>query len=180
VRGTTVAAGNGRPSARGQGLHVRSVWPGSPAARAGLAPGDVVVGLDGRPVESREDFDTALASVGPGRALAIAYRRDGAERSARVTTERTPEDLGLDVLRRELGLAFKETRGGLMVASVLGRSPAAAKGLERGDVVLAVNNVKVRTLDDISRAVENAYSRSSLVLSVLREPYVYNLTFGME
>ena len=180
VRGTTVAAGNGRPSARGQGLRVRSVWPGSPAARAGLAPGDVVVGLDGRPVESREDFDTALASVGPGRALAVAYRRDGAERSARVTTERTPEDLGLDVLRRELGLAFKETRGGLMVASVLGRSPAAAKGLERGDVVLAVNNVKVRTLDDISRAVENAYSRSSLVLSVLREPYVYNLTFGME
>jgi S1-C subfamily serine protease len=67
-----------------------------------------------------------------------------------------------------------------MVASVVGRSPAAAKGLERGDVVLAVNNVKVRTLDDISKAVENAYSRSSLVLSVLRDPYVYNLTFGLE
>ena len=39
VRGSTVAAGNGRPSARGQGLRVRSVWPGSPAAKAGLAPG---------------------------------------------------------------------------------------------------------------------------------------------
>jgi serine protease Do len=179
VRGATVAAG-GRPSARGQGLRVRSVWPGSPAAKAGLAPGDVVVSVEGRPIESREDFDTALASVGPGKTLALVYRRDGAERAARVTTERTPEDLGLDVLRRELGLSFKETRGGLMVASVLGRSPAAAKGLERGDVVLAVNNVKVRTLDDISRAVENAYSRSSLVLSVLRDPYVYNLTFGME
>ncbi|HEY3350376.1 MAG TPA: trypsin-like peptidase domain-containing protein [Thermoanaerobaculia bacterium] len=180
VRGTTATAGNGRPSARGQGLRVRSVWPGSPAAKAGLVPGDVVVALDGRPVESREDFDTALASVGPGKALSVAYRREGAERAARVTTERTPEDLGLDVLRREIGLVFKETRGGLMVASVVGRSPAAAKGLERGDVVLAVNNVKVRTLDDISKAGENAYSRSSLVLSVLREPYVYNLTFGLE
>ena len=56
-----------------------------------------------------------------------------------------------------------------MVTSVVGRSPAAAKGLERGDVVLAVNNVKVRTLDDLAKAVENAYSRSSLVLSVLRD-----------
>ncbi len=180
VRGTTATQANARPSARGQGLRVRSVWPGSPAAKAGLAPGDVVVSLDGRPVESREDFDTALASVGPGKVLPVVYRREGAERTARVTAERTPEDLGLDVLRREIGLAFRETRGGLMVASVLGRSPAAAKGLERGDVVLAVNNVNVRTLDDISKAVENGYSRSSLVLSVLREPYVYNLTFGLE
>jgi serine protease Do len=180
VRGATAAPANARPSARGQGLRVRSVWPGSPAAKAGLAPGDVVVSLDGRPVESREDFDTALASVGPGKALGVVYRREGAEMTARVTTERTPEDLGLDVLRRGIGLAFKETRGGLMVASVLGRSPAAAKGLERGDVVLAVNNVKVRTLDDLSKAVENGYSRSSLVLSVLRDPYVYNLTFGLE
>ena len=159
---------------------MRSVWPGSPAAKAGLAPGDVVVSLDGRPVESREDFDTALASVGPGKALGVVFRREGAEMTARVTTERTPEDLGLDVLRREIGLACKETRAGLMVASVLGRSPAAAKGLERGDVVLAVNNVKVRTLDDLTKAVESGYSRSSLVLSVLRDPYVYNLTFGLE
>ena len=180
VRGATAGAGNGRPSARGQGLRVRSVWPGSPAAKAGLAPGDVVVSLDGHPVESREDFDTALASVGPGKTLSVAYRREGAEKTSRLTTEGTPEDLGLDVLRREIGLAFRETRGGLMVASVAGGSPAASKGLKRGDVVLAVNNVKVRTLDDLSRAVENAYARSSLVLAVLRDPYVYNLTFGME
>ncbi|HQQ77132.1 MAG TPA: trypsin-like peptidase domain-containing protein [Thermoanaerobaculia bacterium] len=180
VRGTTLPPANGRPSARGQGLRVRSVWPGSPAAKAGLAPGDVVVSLDGRPVEGREDFDTTLASVGPGKTLAVVYRREGADRTARVTTERTPEDLGLDVLRRELGLVFKETRAGLMIASVLSRSPAAAKGLDRGDVVLAVNNVKVRTLDDLSRAVESGWARPSLVLSVLREPYVYQMTFGLE
>jgi S1-C subfamily serine protease len=131
-------------------------------------------------VENREDLDTALASVGPGRALALTYRREGQERTARVTTERTPEDLGLDVLRREVGLVFKETRGGLMVASVSARSPAGGKGLERGDVVLAVNNAKVRTLDDLSKAVESGYARSSLVLSVLRDPYVYILTFGLE
>jgi serine protease DegQ len=180
VRGTTLQPSNGRPSARGQGLRVRSVWPGSPAAKAGLAPGDVVVSLDGRPVEGREDFDTTLASVGPGKTLAVAYRRDGADRTTRVTTERTPEELGLDVLRREIGLVFKETRAGLMVASVVARSPAAAKGLDRGDVVLAVNNVKVRTLDDLSKAVESGWARPSLVLSVLREPYVYHMTFGLE
>ncbi len=180
VRGGTAMPENPRPSAHGRGLRVRSVWPGSPAAKAGLAAGDVVTALDGKRIESREDFDTALASVGPGRTLAVTVRRDGAETRLRVTTEQTPEDLGLDVLRRELGLAFRETRAGLMIVSVAGRSPAAAKGLERGDVVLAVNNVAVKTLDDLSKAVENGYSRSSLVLSVLRDPYVYDLTFGLE
>ncbi len=180
VRGATVMPENARPSARGQGLRLKSVYPASPAAKAGLAPGDVVVALDGRPVETREDFETALASAGPGKSLTLRVRRDRAERTAQVTTERTPEDLGLEVLRREIGLVFKETRGGLMVASVVARSPAGAKGLERGDAVLAVNNVKVRTLDDLGKAVESGYSRSSLVLSVLREPYVYNLTFGLE
>jgi serine protease Do len=180
VRGSTLSPGNGRPSARGQGVRVRSVWPGSPAAKAGLAPGDVIVSADGRSVEGREDFDTAIASAGPGKTLAIAFRREGAEQTVRLTPERTPEDLGLEILRLEIGLVFKETRGGLMVASVVGRSPAGAKGLDRGDVVLAVNNVKVRTLDDLSKAVENGFARPSLVLSVLRDPYVYNMTFGLE
>ena len=180
VRGSTATPSGARPSARGHGLRVRSVWPGSPAAKAGIAPGDVVVSLDGRPVENREDFDTALASVPPGKALAVTVRRNGSEVPARVTPERTPEDLGLEILRRDVGLACKETRGGLMVSSVFARSPAAAKGLARGDVVLGVNNLKVRTLDDLSKAVESGFSRSSLVLSVLRDPYVYSLTFGLE
>jgi serine protease Do len=180
VRGATAFPSNGRPSSRGLGLKVRSVWPGSPAAKAGLAPGDVVVSLDGRTVESREDFETVLASQKPGKPVAVGVRRDGSEHVVRVTAERTPEDLGLEMLRRDIGLVLKESRGGLLVVSVANRSPAAGKGLARGDVVLAVNNGRVRSLDDLSKAVESGYGRPSLVLSVLREPYVYNITFGLE
>jgi serine protease Do len=179
LRGTTVAVA-ARPGSRGQGLKVRSVYPSSPAARAGLEPGDVVVSIDGRPIEGREDFDTVLASAGTGRTLALTFRRENQEKSARLTTERAPDDLGLEILRRELGVAVRDTRNGPMVVSVTRRSPAEGKGLDRGDLLLAVNNRKVKTVEELAKAVEDGFSRSSLVLSVLREPYLYSVTFGLE
>ena len=183
LRGTSVSLGADRPlrpGAHGQGLRVRSVYPNSPAARAGLEPGDVVVAIDGRPVEGRDDFDTALASAGTGRALAVAFRREGQERMARLTTERTPDDLGLEILRRELGVVVRDTRNGPMVSAVTRNSPADGKGIDRGDLLLAVNNRKVKTVEELAKAVEGGFSRSSLVLSVFREPYLYSVTFGLE
>jgi serine protease Do len=183
LRGTSVSLGTGQPlrsGARGQGLRVRSVYPNSPAARAGLEPGDVVVAIDGRLVEGRDDFDTALASAGTGRPLVVAFRREGQERTARLTTERTPDDLGLEILRRELGVVVRDTRNGPMVSAVTRNSPADGKGIDRGDLLLAVNNRKVKTVEELAKAVEGGFSRSSLVLSVFREPYLYSVTFGLE
>jgi S1-C subfamily serine protease len=180
LRGTTAGLGNPRSQSHGQGLRVRSVYPNSPAARAGLEPGDVIISIDGRSIEGREDFDTALASAGTGRTLAVAFRRDGRDRTVRLTTERTPDDLGLEILRRELGVGVRDTRNGPMVVSVTRSSPADGKGLDRGDLLLAVNNRKVKTVEELAKSVEDGFSRSSLVLSVWREPYLYNVTFGLE
>ncbi|MEO8587239.1 MAG: trypsin-like peptidase domain-containing protein, partial [Acidobacteriota bacterium] len=183
LRGTSVSLGSERllrPGAHGGGLRVRSVYPGSPAARAGLVPGDVVVAIDGRAVEGRDDFDTALASAGTGRALALSFRRDGQEKTARLTPERTPDDLGLEVLRRELGVVARDTKNGPMVSAVTRGAPADEKGIDRGDLLLAVNNRKVKTVEELAKAVEGGFSRSSLVVSVFREPYLYNVTFGLE
>jgi len=169
-----------RPSARGKGLRVKSVWPGSPAAEAGLEKGDVLLAVDGRRVDSREDFDTAMTALGPGKSVAVEIRRDGRERTVRLTTARAPKDLGLTVLRREIGLSLREDRNGTVVTSVAPRSPADRRGIERGDRIVSVNNQNVASLDDLSRAVETNYSRGSLVLVVVRSGYGYTLTFGLD
>ena len=180
VRGATVTPERGRPSARGLGMRVRSVYPASPAEEAGLEPGDVVVSLNGRPVESREDFDTLLASVPPGQSVSVEARRGGELRKLSLGVARAPEDLGLEVLRREIGISVAQARGGLFLTSVARESPADRKGLERGDSLLAVNGKRVSTLDDVARAVERGWGRSGLVLVVGRGGYAYTLTFGLE
>ena len=180
VRGSTVTTDRARPSARGQGMRVRSVYPASPAEEAGLEPGDVVVGLNGRPVESREDFDTLLSSVAPGGAVKLDVLRAGKSRAVSLTAARAPEDLGLEVLRRELGISVAQVRGGLFLTSVARESPADRKGLERGDALVAVNGRRVSTLEEVARAVERGYGRSGIVLVVGRGGYAYNVTFGLE
>ena len=84
------------------------------------------------------------------------------------------------MLRREIGISVAQARGGLFVTSVARESPADRKGLERGDVLVAVNGRRVSTLEDVARAVERGYGRSGLVLVVGRGGYAYTLTFGLE
>lgn len=58
-----------------ESLRVAAVWPDSPAARAGVQPGDVLAAVDGKPVADYAAARAALASVGPGRRLPLAFRR---------------------------------------------------------------------------------------------------------
>ena len=180
VRGTTATVERARPSARGLGMRVRSVYPASPAEAAGLEPGDVVSSLNGRAVESREDFDTFLSAVAPGAPVTLEVRRGERTRTASMKAARVPEDLGLEILRREIGISVAQVRGGLALTSVARESPADRKGLERGDALVAVNGLRVATLDDLARAVERGYGRSGLVLVVGRGGYAYNLTFALD
>ena len=179
LRGRTVTDDD-RPSARGKGLRVRSVYPNSPAERAGLAPDDVITAVDGKRVDSREDFDTAVTSAGPGRTLAVEARRDGRERTARLTPSRAPEDLGLTILRREIGVSVRTDRNGAVVTSVVAGSAADRRGIEPGDRLYSVNNERITALEDLNRVFEASFGRSSVVMVVVRGGAGYTLTFGLE
>ncbi len=179
LRGATITDDD-RPSARGRGLRVRAVYPGSPAEKAGLAPEDVVVSVDGRRVDSREDFDTAVTSAGPGKSLALEVRRDGRDRTVRLTPSRAPEDLGLTLLKRDIGISVRMDRNGAVVTTVTPGSPADRRGLEQGDHLYSVNNEKIGSLDDLNRVFESSFGRSSVVMVVVRGGYGYTLTFGLE
>lgn len=74
------------------GLLVRSVAPESPAAAAGIEPGDLLVGTGERPLASVEDLYAALDAVEPGRGLALRVVRGADERDVAVTFERVGEE----------------------------------------------------------------------------------------
>lgn len=69
----------------GPGLKLDGTTPGSPAEKAGLMKGDVLVKVAGRPVESLRGFSEILRDLSPGQAVDVVYRRDGQERKASVT-----------------------------------------------------------------------------------------------
>ena len=180
LRGTTLSADRRRASSRNLGFSVTSVYPGSPAARAGILAGDLIVSAAGTPVDSRESFDTLLVSTGPERLLKVELKRGKKDLAVELRTSRAPENLGVDVLRHDVGLSVTRGQKVLVVSMVARGSAAEKKGIQRGDAVVAANGMKVDSLADLNRAVERGLSRSSVALVVVRGGYAYTLSFALE
>jgi len=180
LRGTTLSADNRRVSSRNLGFSVTSVYPASPAEKAGIAVRDLIVSAGGVPVDTREAFDTLLTSTGPDRDLKVELKRGGRALAVSLRTSRAPENLGVEVLRREIGLAVTRGKKALVISLVARNSAAERKGIERGDAVVGVNGMQVESLADLNRAMEKGLSRSSVALVVVRRGHPYTLTFALD
>ncbi len=162
-----------------RGVLVTKVYPASPGARAGLASGDAIVTVSGAPAASREDVLTAVYSVAVGSPIALGVRRGGQTLTLQLRPELPPQDLGVSLLERGIGLRVEARRGGLLVTSVVAGSPAAEKGLRSGDVVLGANGQETTKVDELGREVLRGIDRGGLLLVVQRGAYAYNLSFPL-
>ena len=172
-----------------QGILIRSVEQGTPAARAGIEAGDIITEVDGTPVRNESHFREMIADKGPGATVTLKILRDGKPITVKATLTNHPEDeeeektaraepsreqgtlekLGVTVgeipteLRRELGEAQ-----GVYVSRVAPDSPAANE-LQEGDVIVAVNRTPVKTVAELERALQAAPSGRIVRLRVLRK-----------
>ncbi len=163
----------------GVGVEVVDVFPGSPAASAGLRKGAVVLRGGGRPLTGRDDFATLLAQVAPGDRVALEVAEGGSTRELSLRATRPPEDVGEQVLQRFVGISLAERGTRVVVSKVVAGGPADNAGLARGDVVLQVNGEQVGSIPDVNRIVGREYTRSSLLLVIQRGPFAYQLPFSI-
>ena len=142
----TLAIGVQRPEAV-----IGSVEPDSPAARAGLAPGDRVTAVEGAPIAWWGDFDDAVRDH-PGKDLRLRVERGGAERElALPVLQRTSfDELGQPVEAGWVGAGFRRIASMLGVPSAT--SPAFTAGLRSGDVVKSVDGKPVESWDELASA----------------------------
>jgi serine protease Do len=179
VRGQTLTTGNA-DLARPGGFRVRSVTPGSPAARAGLRPGDLIVSVDGAAIASREAFETALSTRGPGRPMRLVLRGSNGERTVTVQGQAPPADLGVRILREQLGITVSRGRAGLQINVVDRNGDAADRGIESGDLLLGLNGANVRSVEEVNRILQRDFNRTTLLMEVGRGRFAYTLTFPLD
>ena len=172
-----------------RGVVLSDVVPSGPGAQAGLRPGDVVVALDGKPMENARQFDVNLYRHAPGETVTLSVRRGQQSLDVPVQVVERPEDPDrflslvtpernlvprLGVLALELDDDLRRTLGplrgaeGVLVAARSGGSPGAEDDLRPGDVIYAVNGVSVRGLAELRSAVTRVAPGDALVLHVER------------
>jgi Do/DeqQ family serine protease len=158
----------------GEGATVAEVDPGSPAAKAGLRKGDVVMALNGRPVRGAAELRARLGVVPVGESVELEVLR-GKERRT-IKAEVAPVEAARAAGHAVQGLAgasFQEVeRRGLpgrnravLVADVKPGSPAHQHGLRTGDLIIGVNGRRVSSLPELANALR---VRGGVQLNVLR------------
>ena len=159
------ATANPRDALRA-GVVVRSVVPGSPAARAGLRPGDLLAQAQGRPLRNPYDWDALLLGLRVGEEVRLTVRRGSQEVPVTVTVADLPEVSAPKVqVLRELELitltptiraerGVRAERGALVYRA--SERVAQEIGIQPGDVILQVNRTLVARAEDVGRAVDLA------------------------
>jgi serine protease Do len=169
-----------------RGADVSSVEEGSPADEAGIELGDVIVAVDGKPVEDATDLITTLAGMAPGDEVELDLIRDG--ESTTVTAElgrfeseelagggedqreKTERTLGFSVapltpeIARQLGY---DRSKGVVISQVSPFSAAANAGVRKGMLVLAINDSSVSSPRDVARVAEEIAAGDVISLRVL-------------
>lgn len=163
-----------------RGALVSSVESGSPAEKAGIESGDVILKFNDKDIVRSSDLPPLVAGVKPGQEakLALWHKGKHKEISLKVGEMQTEtkgfaphqnaDKLGMSV--RELSPEERKrvkVNGGLLVESVINNSPAARAGIRTGDIILAVNGDRLSDVNDLRKLV--TINRKPVALLVMRD-----------
>ena len=175
------------------GVLVSAVEPDSPAAKAGLQAGDVIVQFNGTKIDKVSDLPRLVGNTKPGSKASLTIFRRGKQQQLSITVAdvpadesqvaQAPEASGATANAKTLGLRVTDltaaqkkalgVRGGVQVAEASG--PAARAGMRPGDVVLAIANTEVASVKDFEAALAKADQSKPVNVLVRRDEWAQYL-----
>lgn len=180
-----------------KGVLVAQVEPDSPASRAGLQSGDVILRYNGKDVHSAQDLSLAVAGTAVGSPAKVEALRDGKEMTLEVQVGKRADKveqadsssgaeehgkLGVTVenLTPQAAQAMNlSSSRGVLVTDVRQGSPADEAGVRSGDIIREINHVPVNTTNDLLAVTRNLKSASTVLLKIQRQGQWMFLAFDL-
>jgi serine protease Do len=178
------------PRVQARGVVVNAVVPGSPAARAGIQQGDVLVQSRDRQIHSPYDWEAERLELRVGDDVPLVLRRGDREIRTKVAVADLPEVNAPKVtVLKEIQLvtltpAIRAERSirranGALVQSVSQRV-ADQLGIQSGDVILQINRVPIADAEAAARALDYYAGRGAIVMYIERQGQVYTTEFVIQ
>ena len=169
-----------------KGVLVPAVETNSAAAKGGIQPGDIIVELNGKPVDKAIDLQNKIAMMEPGAKVEVVVLRDGKSKTLKVTLGKrlskeeleaqtgapTIEKLGITVSNLTDDLAKKygyEDLKGVVVTGVQEDSLAAMAGIQQGSLIQQVNRKPVENTKQFNTEVQKALKEGRIMLMIRYE-----------
>ena len=182
------------------GALISSVEKGGPADQAGIQASDVILKFDGKTIASSFDLPRIVGATRPGTKVTVNLWRKGAAHDVQLTLGEMPEDGAVANLPNQqnkatagvsftrLGLVLRELTdeqkqqlklgNGLLVEEV--KSVATRAELGRGDILLALGNIELNSLDQFNEALKHVPAGRSIALLVRRDDAVSYIAIRLD
>ncbi|EBD5744210.1 serine endoprotease DegQ [Salmonella enterica] len=156
-----------------RGAFVSEVLPNSGSAKAGVKSGDVIISLNGKPLNSFAELRSRIATTEPGTKVKLGLLRDGKPLEVEVTLDsNTSSSASAEMIAPALQGAtlsdgqLKDGTKGVKIDSVEKSSPAAQAGLQKDDVIIGVNRDRISSIAEMRKVM--AAKPSIIALQVVR------------
>ena len=167
---------------QGGGALVGDVVPDSPAAKAGIQRGDVILELDGQPVSGPDELSVRISQTAPGTTVNLKLFRNGQPKNVSIKLNELTEKQEQSAKGEAPGAALSGVQAqnlsredaeqlnlpastsGVVITAVDPSSPGAAAGLDRGDVIQEVNRKPIHNMSEFNQALSSAGEQSVLLL----------------
>jgi len=172
-----------------KGALVADVVSGGPADKAEIERGDVIVSFDGKEIKEMSALPYVVASTPVGKIVTVDVIRKGQKKSLQVEVEELKEEAPVvSEAKPKLGLTLKEITpelaknfrlsetSGLVVVQVEDNTPAAEAGMSPGDIILEVDQVPVRNLEEFNEKIAHSRAEDTLLFLINRRGSTLYLT----
>ena len=162
------------------GMLIVKVWENSPAEKAGLKPGMVILEIDHHPVSSLWDYKFVLGEITVGDRVKIKYFDQGQIKETELRSEEYPGSLAPELCWKLLGIKVNPADHiGVMVSKVDPNSPAGQVGIARGDIIISFNQKDIFSLDDLYNELIKNRNQQSVLVVIKRGNFYYYVNLLM-
>ncbi len=170
------------------GVLVKKVADKSPARKAGLRKGDIILAIGERKLPSEKDYQAVMRDLGAGKTLNIKINRNGKAITVSVKSTVFPKERALELAYSLLGISVENlsiknrynytiyAKRGVMISDLLDNAYLARIGARPGDVIRQIDDITINNVSDFEKAIIKYRKKSSLVILLQRGDQLYNIS----
>lgn len=170
---------------KNEGVIIKSIEMDSPAEKANLKEGDIILSINSKTLTGIHDYQTILNDISTGQKITLEINRKGNILKISLKTSIFPTELALDLAKNRMGIWVTEVNtttrykyglkanSGVLIEKLRRNSYLAKIGVNPGDIIHQIDEVKIKTLSDFKSAIVKYRDKPSLVLLIQRGAYLY-------